>query len=181
MVKYYEIEVTGNAPLLMNRFCIEEHGEGSTKRKKKVYDSKEDAEKACYRTKKGELYLPGEWFYAALVKAAVKQKYEGKKTFKDIFKAGMVIQEEEITNFTPQEYEIDSRAVVIQRARVVKSRPRFENWKATFTVQIIHDDLIDKQVLKECLDDAGFNGVGDYRPRFGRFMVTSFKEVGKAE
>ena len=34
------------------------------------------------------------------------------------------------------------------------------------------------EVVKSALDDAGREaGIGDYRPRFGRFIVTSFKEV----
>lgn len=176
MVKEFEVEVTGIAPLLMHRFIIEEHSEGVSKKKKKVYDAKEDVENCCYRTKEGQVYLPSEWFYAALVKAGVKQLYEGKKTYKDLFKSGLVVNPDEII-LSPQEYEIDSRAVVIQRARIVRSRPRFEKWSASFHIQVLEDELVSAQVLKEALDDAGMNGVGDYRPRFGRFMVSKFKEV----
>jgi len=176
MAKMYEIEVTGVAPLLMNRFIIEQHSEGVSKKKKKVYDAKEDAEKACYRTKEGKIYMPSEWFYAGLVKAGTKQQYEGKKTYKDIFKSGCIVNPDEII-LSPQMYEIDSRAVVIQRARIVRSRPRFEGWSARFRVQVLEEDLVSAQVLKEALEDAGQNGVGDFRPRFGRFMVSGFKEV----
>lgn len=175
-MKMYEIEVTGVAPLLQNRFIIEEHSEGKSKRKVKVYDYKEDAEKAVYRTKEGKIYLPSEWFYAGLVKAATKQIYEGKKTYKDLFKAGVVVEPEKII-LDQQEYEIDLRPVVIQRARVVKARPRFNEWSCKFRVQVLEDEVISTQVLKEAFDDCGRNGVGDYRPRFGRFMVSGFKEM----
>lgn len=175
-MKEYEVEVTGIAPLLMHRFIIEEHSEGASKKKKKVYDAKEDAENCCYRTKEGKIYLPSEWFYAALVKVGSKQTYEGKKTYKDLFKSGLVVTPDEII-LEPQNYEIDSRAVVIQRARIVRSRPRFEKWSASFKIQVLEEDLVSAQVLKEALDDAGMNGVGDYRPRFGRFMLSKFKEV----
>jgi len=175
-MKQYEIEVTGVAPLLMHRFIVEDHSEGSSKKKKKVYNSKDDAEQACYRNKEGKIYMPSEWFYAGLVKAGSKQIYEGKKTYKDVFKSGCIVSPDEII-LSPQKYEIDSRAVVIQRARIVRSRPRSEKWSAKFQVQVLEEDLVSAQVLKEALEDAGQNGVGDFRPRFGRFMVSGFKEV----
>ena len=175
-MKEFEVEVTGIAPMLMHRFIVENHSEGSSKKKKKVYNSKDDAEEACYRTKEGKIYLPSEWFYAALIKAGTKQIYEGRKTYKDLFKSGLVVTPDEII-LKPQEYEIDSRAVVIQRARIVRSRPRFDKWSASFNVQVLEEELVSAQVLKEALEDAGMNGVGDYRPRFGRFMVSKFKEV----
>jgi hypothetical protein len=176
MVKEFEVEVIGIAPLLMHRFVIEEHCEGSSRRKKKVYVAKEDAENCCYRNKEGQIYLPSEWFYASVVKAGSKQIYEGKQRYGSIFKSCLIVNPDKII-LTPQEYEIDSRAVVIQKARVVRSRPRFEKWQAIFTIQVLEDELVSAQVLKEALDDAGMSGVGDYRPRFGRFMVSKFKEV----
>lgn len=175
-MKMYEIEVTGVAPLLQNRFIIEDHSEGKSKRKVKVHDMKDDAEKATYRNKEGKIYLPSEWFYAGLVKAATKQIYEGKKTYKDLFKAGIVVEPDEII-LDQQKYEIDLRPVVIQRARVVKARPRFNAWSCSFKIQVLEDEVISSQILKEALDDSGRNGVGDYRPRFGRFMVSKFKEM----
>jgi hypothetical protein len=176
MSKKYEIEVTGVAPLLMHRFDVAEHSEGVSKKKKKVYMVKEDAENSCYRNKEGKLFMPNEWFYVALVKAGTKQIYDGKKTYKDIFKSGLIVEPEEII-LDQQKYEIDLRGVVVQRARIVRARPKFAKWSASFEITILDEDLISAQVLKEALEHAGQNGVGDYRPRFGRFMVSKFKET----
>jgi len=178
MSKKYEIEVTGIAPLLMNRFDVAEHSEGASKKKKKVFIAANDAEHSCYRNKNNKLFMPNEWFFAALIKAGVKQTYEGKKTYKDIFKSGIIVEPEEIV-LDQQEYEIDLRAVVnpTTRGRSVRARPKFNKWCGSFQIIVLDEDLISAQVLKEALEHAGQNGVGDYRPRFGRFMITKFKET----
>jgi hypothetical protein len=38
------------------------------------------------------------------------------------------------------------------------------------------DEQLPVSAIKEILDYAGKVGLGDYRPRFGRFIVTEFKE-----
>lgn len=178
MSKTYEVEVTGTVPLLMHRYDVAEHSEGVSKKKIKVFSEKEDAEKSCYRTKKGELFMPNEWFYSALIKAAKKQKYERMSNYGSVFKSGIVVEPEEII-LDNQKYEIDLRAVVVRATggRSVRARPKFNKWSGNFKVIILDEDLISPQVLKEALDHAGQNGVGDYRPRFGRFLVSKFKEI----
>lgn len=42
-MKRIEIEITGVAPLLQNRFDTENYGENKSKSKKKVYNPKEEA------------------------------------------------------------------------------------------------------------------------------------------
>jgi len=67
---------------------------------------------------------------------------------------------------------------VIQRARVLKWRPKFNQWKLQFTITILDETNISPANVKEILEKAGATkGIGDYRPRFGRFMVTKFKIV----
>lgn len=176
-MKSVSIEVTGIAPLLQHRFATEEHGANKSKSKKKVYDPKEEAEKCLYKNTKGEIYQPAEHIYQSMVKAAVDFKFEGKKTYKDVITSGIVISPEEIPLITESPYEIDARGAVVQRARIVRWRPRFNKWKLQFSIDILDDENISVPVLKEILEKAGATkGIGDYRPRFGRFMVTQFKE-----
>jgi hypothetical protein len=70
---------------------------------------------------------------------------------------------------------IDRRAVVVQRARIMRERPRFDNWGLSFVIETL-DEQLPVSAIKEILDYAGKVGLGDYRPRFGRFIVTEFKE-----
>ncbi len=70
--------------------------------------------------------------------------------------------------------EIDVRPVVIQRNRVVKGRPKFNKWELSFTISY-DEKRIKKERIAEILDEAGAaKGIGDYRPKFGRFKVVEF-------
>lgn len=77
----------------------------------------------------------------------------------------------------PQKYEVDSRPVVMQRGRVMRSRPKFENWGLTFDV-VVTEEEIREDTIKEILKYAGnFIGIGDFRPKFGRFEGVEFKDI----
>lgn len=177
-MKKVEIEITGIAPLLQHRFAIEEHGENTSKSKKKVYVPKEEADKCLYKNSHGEIYQPAEHIFQSMVRAAVDFKFEKKRTYKDVITSGILVEPEEIPLITEGQYEIDARGAVVQRARVVRWRPRFNKWKLKFSINILDDNNIAVPTLKEILEKAGaMKGIGDYRPRFGRFMVTAFKEA----
>lgn len=178
MTKIIEVEITGVAPLLQHRFATEEHGENKSKAKTKVYDSKVEAEKCLYKNKSGEIFQPSEHVYQSMVRAAVDFKFEGKKTYKDIITSGIIIEPEEIPLIVTDPYEIDTRGAVVQRARIVRWRPKFNEWKLKFHITILDDENISVPVVKDILERAGATkGIGDYRPRYGRFMVTAFQET----
>jgi len=171
MVKI-NIEVEGTAPLLMNRFSVEE----GSKRKKKVYNPKEEAERKSYRTSEGKLMLPSTHFKASMIKAASDFKMSGKKTYKDYVKSGVFITPMEI-ELDEQTYTIHEEPVVIQRSRVMSWRPRFDKWSCRFEIEIT-DESIDPETLIEVLETAGkYKGVGDHRPEYGRFIVKNYKIV----
>ena len=78
-----------------------------------------------------------------------------------------------------KDIEIDSRPVVIQRARVMKHRTRIEKWNLVFSFEI-EEDIIPVEDVHEMVVDAGRrSGIGDYRPSkggpFGRFQVIEWK------
>ena len=58
----------------------------------------------------------------------------------------------------------------------MRIRPRLDDWSLTFTLTCI-EDQVDAEALKMILDYAGRAvGIGDYRPRFGGFAVTQFRD-----
>jgi len=174
-MKQIQVEITGIAPLLQNRFPIESHGHNISKATKKVYIPEDEAKKCLYQ-RDGKVFQPAEHIYQSMVRAAVDFKFSGKKTFKDVVTSSITIEPEEIPMISDNPYEIDARPVVIQRARVLKWRPKFNQWKLRFTITILDDTNISPANVKEILEKAGATkGIGDYRPRFGRFMVTEFK------
>ena len=166
-----KVKVKGKAPLLMNRFSVEEK---ISSRTKKVYDPKEEAERKIYRTDSGKLYLPNTHFKASMIKSGTDFKMAGKKSYKEYVKAGIFIEPEEII-LDPQKYEIHEEAVVIQRARVMSWRPKFKEWSCEFEIEVA-DEMLNADILKEILIAAGkYKGVGDHRPEYGRFEVVEWK------
>lgn len=70
----------------------------------------------------------------------------------------------------------DRRRVVIQRSANWRTRPIFKEWSCKFTVRILAGAGVGIEDLKEAVEQAGLRvGLGDYRPRFGRFVVQAFK------
>jgi hypothetical protein len=67
---------------------------------------------------------------------------------------------------------IDSRSVVIQRARIMRTRLRIPTgWMAQVELTL-DTTIMDIEQLKNILIDAGRRvGVGDFRPKFGRFFL----------
>jgi len=177
-MKSEQIEVTGIASLLCNRYPTEDAGANVSRKKKQVYIPQEQAEKALYKMKDGTPYIPSEHIFQSSIKSSVDFKFEGKKTYKNVVSTGILVEPEEIPIITDKPYEIDARPVIRGRGRVLGWRPKFNNWKLRFTIKIIDSNNISLSVLKEILENAGATkGIGDYRPRFGRFMVTEFKEL----
>lgn len=66
---------------------------------------------------------------------------------------------------------VDSRGCKVQRARIMRTRPIFRQWGAT--IELTYDPKqVDEDDLREWVATAGAEvGMGDYRPRFGRFVV----------
>lgn len=61
--------------------------------------------------------------------------------------------------------------------RVMRVRPRFNAWALSFTL-LIDEHVTDPKDVRSALEHAGLKiGLGDFRPRFGRFEVTSWKEA----
>lgn len=66
---------------------------------------------------------------------------------------------------------VDMRSVKVGTAKVMRCRPIFRKWKLTFGVHYDESGL-ERSDLDRCLRSAGaMVGLGDYRPRYGRFEV----------
>ena len=175
-MKRINVEITGIVPLLHNRFSMD--NDGTKKVKRKVYVPEEEAEKLLYKNPDGTIYKPSEHIFQSMVSAAVDFKFEGKKSYKNVILSGIAVSPENIPLIADLPYEIDARRVVIGSASVIKWRPRFNKWKLQFVIDILDDTNISVNILKDILEKAGnTKGIGDYRPRFGRFMVTLYQQV----
>lgn len=172
--KKYKVRIVGVAPLLQNRFDTEASQQKG--RKRQVPTPEEDCERALYKTEDGSIYIPSMWLKAAMIKAATDFKFQGKKTYKDYIKAGLVVGPNEIP-LEHDGFETFIARVVIQRSAVAKARPKFKDWAAEFEIELL-DELLEPTIVKDILSAAGrFKGIGDWRPEHGRFTVESFEKA----
>lgn len=170
-MKKVRVKIAGIVPLLMHKFNVEYNPEA--KRRDVQYDSKEDAEKALYKNEKG-CYVPGEWISGCLKEIAKEFKGKGKASLKQTILSSVFVEPDEIPLNKDTYDEIDLRPVVIQKNRIVRSRPRFNDWQIEFYIKF-DEERISRDTIKNLLTEAGeTKGIGDYRPRFGRFKVVEF-------
>lgn len=174
--------VEGIQPLLThNPASMLDKKEGKAGRR--IPSPEEEAEAACYRLPDGTLGLPSIAFRAAIVSAAGAFKAtRGRGSLKNV--VSHIRIEPEVVSLINEdgkslkEYQIDIRRAVLQRAAVLRARPRLDNWRASFSV-VCDPDLFGtdpRTLLIPILEDAGNRiGVGDYRPQkggwFGRFRI----------
>jgi len=124
----------------------------------------------------GEICWPGENLEAMLVAAAKKNKL-GQQ-----FKAGVMVDGNWVLTYDgPRDIAkmlgdprfIDSRPVVVQKQRIIRTRPIFHDWELAFTIQYL-PSVVNKSQVIEALDVASkLIGLSDFRPKFGRFEIVS--------
>lgn len=126
-----------------------------------------------YMDKNGPV-LPAENLTAMLIKAAKKRR-EGPAATSGMF----VLEHARLEYEGPREADslwADEQyrhvaLVVVQRNRIARTRPIFHEWQAVVKVTY-EDELVNESQLDEWFEIAGSQiGIGDWRPRFGRFIV----------
>jgi hypothetical protein len=185
MVKKISVTVTGSCPYMQHRNIDDKAGMEELKKIVKTLQKDpsneeaytKEAEMSTYRNAEG-YYIPSSQIETCLTKAGANEQVQGKgkKTYKDYMNAFVVVEPEEIP-ITPQKYVLDRHYVKVQRARVMRTRPKFDKgWKASFSLMVL-DDTISTEILRNILMYAGgYIGIGDWRPKYGRFEVTEFTE-----
>jgi len=179
-MKQIKVSIKGTAPLLQHKMSIEQEAQLISKTKKSTGQNKgDDPEDYLYKVG-NKICQPAEHILQAIIKrlSGYKIQGKGKKTYLEMGKGSLNVVPDMIPHKI-QIWEPDSRTVVIKatKGRVVRIRPKLNNWELDFTIELINDEF-PVEVIKAALDDAGREGgLGDYRPRFGRFIVTSFQEV----
>jgi len=186
VVESYRVRIRGTRPLLMHS-PASLLNDGKGKRSSAKPDPRTEAEKALYRDPNGKICVPAYVIKATIREAAKDYKVpgRGKKTFRDFVRAGILVEPEYIplkTNGDPEKaWKIDLRPVVVQKSRILRARPRFDEWELEFTVHIV-DPIIRGENLREFLETAGrFYGICDFRPEFGLFEVVEFEKIRGAD
>lgn len=188
-MKTISITVEGISPLLINRFKEQDEiPEAMKKNGKKDYGTpRQQAEATAYcdepREKDSKLWIPSVWITGAIATIASDYKLPGsRKSIKSVYGGAIVPLEEKLyfdEKTKLKDIEVDSRPVVIQRARIMRHRARLETWTLSFNLEL-DDSIIPTNSLNQLITDSGRRaGLGDYRASkggpFGRFKIISWK------
>lgn len=137
----------------------------------------EQAEYSAYRDPDTQsLYIPGIAIQRAFIASASYSKGKGRGSLQKPVAACVMVNPERC-DLGVKDYIVDSRPVVVPatKGRVVRHRPRLDNWQTTFEIEF-DDNLLTEAQIRRVVDDAGSRvGLLDFRPErkgpFGRFMV----------
>lgn len=185
MIRPYivEVEIEGTAAFLFHRWSVEAVAEKAKAAKGSTAKKTDNLESYVYRTEEGTLAIPGEYFRQAIIHAAKfrQDPRSPRKSAMDLFKAGIVSLDELWDLGQPDWDYLDQRRVMVQRNGVTRVRPAIQaGWKVGGHLMVNLPEYIAPGFLHSTLTDAGrLIGVGDFRPTYGRFQVTSFHEVAE--
>lgn len=182
-----EVTIQGISPLLMNRFTAEAamkvSGGTSAVHIGDKGTPREQAEPKAYRDDDGNLYIPAPNLYSALIEAGKfhkngKSKITTART--SLIPAGIFMVDVAVPLNT-KKFEVDSRSVVIPSTggRIMCHRPRLDEWKCTFLLDV-DEQMFSERLVRALVDDTGKKiGLGDFRPSrkgpFGRFVVKNWR------
>jgi hypothetical protein len=187
-----KFKITGITPLLMHsdRYSnpldplTKAHKELTSKRKKTDSDheaiSKSEWIGGLYYDKEHGLHMPGENIEACVVGGAKLQRLG--THFK---RAVMVVDthcpldiggKNDIEHLKKNidDYSL-AKSVVVSRARIMRVRPMFKKWSTEFTMSYNSEVVNESDVIKAVNDAGQMVGLGDWRPRYGRFEAEVIK------
>ncbi len=191
-MKKFTATITGVTSLLMHSERLADPTNPATKELKKIAAKrgKTDDDLAAlkelewrvglYLDAKGRPAVPVDWLLAALKEGARHVKL-GKQAQAGIFDPGTPYFA--LAFDGPKKGGLDAlyadgrfcdyRGVGVNGKRVMRSRPCFPGWSLTFSLDF-DPETIEGAQIEAALETAGrLKGIGDYRPRFGRFVVTA--------
>jgi len=170
----YLVRIKGVKPLLMH--APKGLGDNPRRRRGEHLSPEEEAEAALYKDPQGNIVIPAVNVKAMLREAGRNYKISGRKTtFGAAIRAGIDIEPFYIP-LKHKGWKVDLRPVVVQRSRILRARPRFDEWELEFTIINKDPNVLLRDTMKRIIEDAGkWIGLGDYRPEFGLFSVEEFR------
>ena len=173
-----ELTLQGSVSVLFHRWNVQSVEAKSKAAKGSKAKKTDDTESYLYRNDDGEICIPGEYVRQSIILAAkFKQDPRSpRKSAMDLFKAGVVSLTELSSLHVKEPDYYDQRRVTVQRSGITRTRPAMKaGWQAEFELMVNLPEYVSPLLLREVVDDAGrLIGVGDFRPTFGRFTVSSW-------
>jgi len=179
MSEVYKVVIVGTRPLLLhNPAGI---GNFPKLRRGEHLPPEEEAKMYLYLDEQGRPCVPATNIKACIRDAGRNYRVRGRKcTFAAMIRAALMIQPQMVPIISRDGWKVDIRSVVVQRQRILRARPRFDDWKLEFEIWNSDPTIIPADMLHKILVDAGrYYGLGDFRPEFGLFEVKEFKPRSK--
>lgn len=182
-MKVIEVELEGTSPILQHSALYMVEEQNKVKKSTKQYDNKVEAEKVCYRNSKKELFVPSIALKGCMINGAAWFKF-GKRGAKGIIAGACRIEQRELILLDKKgkpitKYEIDLRPVNVMDKRIIRARPRIDEWTLRFNL-IYNEAIVEVDTLKAIMEESGQRvGLLDNRPqKFGEngtFVIKKFK------
>jgi hypothetical protein len=188
-MKLVNVAIRGDTSLLQHRFSESAEAAPSTRKMLVNHGTpREQAEKVTYRNGQG-FYHPGAAIGRLIREAGSGHKLRGsRRSAKFVVPSCVLVMEDKIDLLNGdgkshlKDYEVDSRPVTIPstKGKVMRHRPRFDQWSMQFTLRI-NEDILPVEFVQQLLTEGGQQiGIGDFRPEksgpFGTFQITSWQE-----
>ena len=195
-MKKLHVMINGTSPLMMHSpKCVnplhpiaKKMKEYTSKRKKTEEDlltiSDLEWESGVYWDDNVGLYIPNEAIAATLLAGAKMNKAGSSiQKFVQVVDSIVPVDIGENQNYDKMKSDPrfrDVRSVCVMRARVIRTRPRFNTWRAEFDV-VYDENKIDADVIALAFENAGnYIGILEMRNQgYGKF-ATSIEEVEMA-
>lgn len=188
-MKQIQFEIRGTTPLMMHSERLANPFDPLTREIKAVTGKRKKTEDdlleiarlewlgGLYHDADNGIHVPGYNIFAALIGGGKLHKLG------TAIKRAAIVQEDKVPIrfdgprqpdklFADKRY-VDIRSVKVGTAKVARCRPIFPQWSATFTL-LFEEASLQRADLERVVHDTGrMIGLGDYRPRFGRFEVVT--------
>lgn len=188
-MKTIEVIIRGTSPLLIHRFGEKAEQQETTRTiQAEKDDPRQEAERNAYIAKDGTYYFSAFAIPNAMGAAGANHKQTGtRKTLRFVVPSAVRMMTDTVCILNgdgpAKAFEVDSRPVTIPatKGRILRHRPRFNDWGAKF-IMTINEALLAVNKAQQLLTEAGVQiGIGDFRPEkrgpFGCFRVVQFREL----
>lgn len=187
---FYDIEIQGVSPLIMNKIPDLTIGKGSGKnqaQKDKFQIEQETWREKIHTDADGMAIIPRVNLWKAMISGAkmwgAKIPGKGHRQYSGIMPDSLILASDLSIGVHKDDESIQPLTAMCNgtptkgaRAMVPKIRPCFMKWGGEFRV-CVADALLTPDILATCLSYAGRSGLGDWRPLYGGFKFVGIYEI----